>query len=124
MRNIVLITLLAALLAACTRTTRPSDPLVTIDTQVGKEFKVVLESNPTTGYHWEIVGDLDKNLVELVSKDYKADQPQLTGSGGVDIWTFKAVGPGEATIKLGYFPPSNQAVEPQRTETFKVSVKQ
>jgi predicted secreted protein len=122
--RILLITLLALLLAACTGAGQPTDPLVSIDTRVGKEFKLVLESNPTTGYHWEVVGDLPENLVELVSRDYKADQPQLTGSGGVEIWTFKAVGAGGGTITLGYFPPSNEATEPQKTESFTVNIKQ
>ena len=124
MKKVLLITILAVLLAACTPSTKPSDPLVIIDTQVGKEFKLVLESNPTTGYHWEVVGELDKSLVELTSRDYKAAEPQTIGSGGVDIWTFKAVGAGETTVKLGYFPPSNQVVDPDKTETFTVKIKQ
>jgi predicted secreted protein len=122
-KKIVLVTLVAILLSACTRATTLSDPLVNIETSPGKEFKVVIESNPTTGYHWEIVGEMDKNVVEFVSKDYKADTPQLVGSGGMDIWVFKAVEAGETTITLGYFPPSNDATEPSKTETFTVTVK-
>jgi predicted secreted protein len=117
-----LLLILALLLGAC-GPAKPSDPLVTIETSPGKEFKVVLESNPTTGYHWEIVGELDKEVVESVSKDYRADTPQTTGSGGVDVWVFKAVAPGDTEITLGYYPPSNDATKPDKTETFKVSVK-
>ena len=114
---------LSLLLGACTRATKPSDPLVTIETSPGKEFKVLIDSNPTTGYHWELIGELDKTVVDFVSKDYRADTPQTTGSGGVDVWVFKAVGPGEAQITLGYYPPSSAATDPEQTETFKVSVK-
>jgi predicted secreted protein len=122
MRKLILITIIGLLLAACSPA-KPTDPLVAIETSPGKEFKVVMDSNPTTGYHWEIVGELDKEIVELVSKDYRADTPQATGSGGVDIWVFRGVGPGETEITLGYYPPSNDAAEPQETSTFKVNVK-
>lgn len=123
MKKVLLLAILGLLLGACTRAAKLSDPLVTIETSPGKEFKVLIDSNPTTGYHWELIGELDKTVVDFVSKDYRADTPQTTGSGGVDVWVFKAVGPGEAQITLGYYPPSNAATDPERTETFKVSVK-
>jgi len=122
-RKLVLIVVVALMLGACTRSTKPSDPLVTIETSPDKEFKLLIDSNPTTGYHWEIVGELDKSVVEFVSKDYKADAPQTVGSGGVEIWVFKAVAAGETTITLGYYPPSNVATKPDRTESFTVQVK-
>ena len=124
MRRIVVSLILALALAACSGAAKPTDPLVTIETSAGKEFKLVIESNPTTGYHWEIIGELDNNVVKFVSKDYKADTPQITGSGGVDIWVFKAVGAGKTTITLGYFPPSNTPTDPAQSETFNVSVQE
>jgi hypothetical protein len=30
-----------------------------IETSAGKEFNIILESNPTTDYDWAIVGELD-----------------------------------------------------------------
>ena len=99
-----------------------TDPDEPIEVSAGEEFEIVIDSNPTTGYHWELVGELDANVVEFVSKDYQADQPVLIGSGGVDIWVFKAVGPGETIITLGYYPPSNDTAEPERMETFTISV--
>lgn len=114
---------LAILLGACTGTVKPTDPLVTIETSAGREFKLVIESNPTTGYHWEITGEPDPDVVQFVSRDYKPDTPQMTGLGGVDIWVFKAVGTGETTMTLGWFPPSNTPTEPAQTETFTVRVK-
>ena len=125
MKRILLIILAAVLLTACSgNSTKPSDPQVTIEPSAGKEFKLIIESNPTTGYHWEIVGELDKNVVEFVSKDYKStSDPNLAGGGGVDIWVFKAVGAGETTVTLGYSPPSNTPVDPEQTKTFTVKVK-
>ena len=66
---------------------------------------MVIAANPTTGYHWEIVGDLDKSVVEFVSRDYKAETPQTTGSGGVDTWVFKAVGAGDTRDHAGVLSP-------------------
>ena len=123
MRRTLFFIFLALALNACSGSAKPTDPLVTIETGVGKEFKLVIESNPSTGYHWEVTGEPDPNVIQFVSRDYKADTPQLAGSGGVDIWVFKAVGTGETTVTLGWFPPSNVPSEPAQMETFTVRVK-
>lgn len=98
-----------------------TDPAQPIEVNAGEEFTIVIESNPTTGYHWEIIGELDN--IEFVSREYRADEPVLTGSGGVDVWTFKAIATGEARITLGYYPPYEEPEPPQQTATFVVTVK-
>lgn len=124
MKKIFAFLLLAALLTACSSSSKPTNPQITIKTNPGKEFKVTVESNPSTGYHWEIVGELDENIVELVSKEFNSASDLSTlGSGGVDVWTFKAVRSGKATITLGYYSPSNTPTEPEKTETFSVEVR-
>jgi predicted secreted protein len=120
--RLLFVTLIVLLLAACAP--KPTNPQAVIETSPGREFKVVIDSNPSTGYQWEIVGELDGKVVELVGKEYQStSQPGLVGGGGIDIWTFKAVGPGETTITLGSYPPSNDATQPSQTETFTVRVK-
>ncbi len=126
MKKIFTLLLLAVLLAACSsKSMEPTESGKAIDVRVGEEFTIVLEANPTTGYHWEIVQDsLDENMVVFVSREYEStSDPGLVGGGGVDIWTFKAVNPGRATILLGYYPPSNTPTQPERTETFNVNIK-
>ena len=100
-----------------------TDPAQSIDVQVGESFDIVIASNPSTGYHWEIVGELTG--VEFVLRVYKADEPVLTGSGGVDVWTFNALAAGETQITLGSFPPGVNVTdgEPEQTVTFKIVVK-
>lgn len=100
-----------------------TDPAQPISAVADEEFTIVLDSNPTTGYHWEFVTEPDASMVEFVSRDYVAGQPVTTGSGGVDVWTFKAVAAGETQITLGYYPPSNDPVEPQQTVIFTVTIK-
>ena len=98
--------------------TDPSQPIVV---NAGEPFMIVVESNPSTGYHWELVGDLTG--VEFVSREYTPSEPVLTGSGGVDVWAFKAVSTGETQITLGSYPPGVDGGEPEQSVTFSVEVK-
>lgn len=100
-----------------------TDPATSIEVERGEVFTIVIESNPSTGYHWEVVGDLNENVVLFVSREYTASEPVLTGSGGVDVWTFKAVSAGETQITLGSYPPGVDGGEPERSVTFNVIVK-
>jgi inhibitor of cysteine peptidase len=83
-----------------------SEPSKNLEASAGNEFKIIIESNPSTGYHWELVGELDGDILEFVSRDYRASEPVIPGSGGMDVWTFKALSAGETTITLGYYPPA------------------
>ena len=98
--------------------TDPSQPIVV---NAGDTFMIVVESNPSTGYHWELVGDLTG--VEFVSREYTPSEPVLTGSGGMDVWAFKAVSTGETQITLGSYPPGVDGGEPEQSVTFSVEVK-
>ncbi len=100
-----------------------TDPSQPITVNAGETFMIVVESNPSTGYHWEVVGDLNENVVFFVSRDYTASEPVLTGSGGVEVWAFNAVSAGETEITLGSYPPGVDGGEPERSVTFSVVVK-
>lgn len=132
MKKISIISLLAILLASCASptptpnpagNTRPAltDPAQPIEVQAGEMIHIVVDSNPSTGYRWEIVGDL--NRVEFVSTEYTADEPVAPGSGGVDVWIFKAVSVGQTQITLGSYPPDANVTEPEQTVTFNIVVK-
>ena len=97
-----------------------TDPAQPILVNAGETFFIVVESNPSTGYHWEIVGDL--NGVELVSREYTAGEPVMPGSGGVEVWIFKAISSGETQLTLGSFPPDTNVTEPEQTKAFTVTV--
>lgn len=100
-----------------------TDPNQPIEAQTGGTFVIVIESNPSTGYHWEIVGELSS--IEFVSREYKADEPVMPGSGGVDVLTFKAISTGDVQITLGSYAPGVTATdgEPEQTVTFNIVVK-
>ncbi len=131
MKKLVTALFIAALtLTACggKSTASPVDELVisepgkTIEVTAGNEFKIVIEPNPSTGYHWELIGNLDDALIQFVSKDYRASEPVMPGSGGKDVWVFKAIAAGETKIVLGNYPPAPG--EPAAQEiTFTIVVK-
>lgn len=100
-----------------------SDPAQPIEVAAGSEFTLVLDSNPSTGYHWEFIDEPDAGVAAFVSRDYKAEEPVAPGSGGADVWTFRAVAAGETHITLGYYPPSLEPEDPQQMVTFSVTVK-
>jgi predicted secreted protein len=64
-------------------------------------------------------------MKKIVKTDYTStNEPNLVGGGGLDVWTFKSVKTGETQITLGYYPLSNDPVDPQQTTTFTVVVKE
>lgn len=129
-KRLFLLFTLALTLAACggRPTASPveeliiSDPGKTVEVAAGNEFKIVIESNPSTGYHWELIGELDEKIVQFVSKDYRADEPVIPGSGGADVWTFHALAAGETAITLAYYPPG-EGEPPAQEVTFTIVVK-
>ena len=84
---------------------------------VGDEFVLTLESNPTTGYRWQVADKLDEKTVKLISSEYNAPDTKLVGAGGNEVWTFKAAGKGKTTINLIYVRPWEKDTPPVRTAT-------
>lgn len=100
--------------------TNPSAPL---EVTAGSEFYIAVPSNPSTGYHWEVMNELDPAVVKLQSNEYiSTSTDPMPGSGGMDIWHFTAVGPGEAEFTISSFPPSDPN-SAEQTLTFTIKVK-
>ena len=130
MKKFLILLLSIILLAACASKTEPavedlviSDVSKNIEATIGSEFKIVLDSNPSTGYHWELGDDMDESIVQFVSKSYNDGGLSAPGSGGRDAWIFKAVKEGETHITLLYYSPSNELENPQQKVIFTVTVK-
>lgn len=80
---------------------------------------VVLDSNPTTGYDWELVSRDKKTLKVALKPRYKS-QSNLMGAGGKKIFTFKVIGKGKGDLVLKYKRPweTNKAA----VKTFRVTL--
>jgi inhibitor of cysteine peptidase len=99
----------------------PTDHTQLITVPAGETFELVVPSNPSTGYRWNIIPELDETIVGFVEQGYIAEEPVMPGSGGMDVWTFRAVGGGDTTVVLGYYPPDNDA-DPEEVVTFSIHV--
>ena len=90
----------------------------------GQDLIVTLESNPSTGFRWEVV-DLDQSILRQAGEAHYAPagpgQPP-PGQGGRETWRFQAVGPGRTTLQLAYRRAWEKEVEPQKTYTLHVLV--
>ena len=99
----------------------------TIEALLGSEFALVLESNPTTGYKWQLADPLNESVVTLVIQEYvqtKVKEGENTaGAGGEETWTFRAVGEGETEISLKYVRSWEAGSPSDETVTFTVNVK-
>lgn len=96
----------------------PGEP---IKVKAGQIFVIRMESNPTTGYGWQLSKALDNNII-LVTNAFMPPDSKLCGAGGHEVWTFKALGEGQVEISMQYVRPWEKD-QPARTNVFTVIVK-
>lgn len=78
-----------------------------ITLQSGDVIKLTLESNPTTGYSWQVLEIDNAVLIQDGDPEYKQApiSDGLVGAGGTETFHFKAVEVGKSMMKLGYMRP-------------------
>ena len=93
-----------------------------INLKLNEIIKIKLESNPTTGYSWNLSDETSTAIISLISSDYKTSTPDkgVVGAGGNETLTFKAIAKGNTTIILTYNKSWEEGVE--QIETFKLNV--
>ena len=94
----------------------------TINVKAGKTFSISLDSNPSTGYHWELEKSIDTKLVKLQKSEYKAPETNMVGAGGKEIFVFKALKPGSTTIYLKYVRPWEKGIKPVKEKAFHITI--
>jgi predicted secreted protein len=97
-----------------------------VELEQGQILVVTLESNPTTGYSWEVVETQESILEQMGDAEFKPSQtgePPLVGAGGWEIFRFKAISAGQMTLQLVYRRPWEEGVEPIKTFSIQVVVK-
>ena len=68
----------------------------------GERFEVRLESNPSTGYAWELSAMSDDAVIELVAQRYDEPDSDLVGAAGTEVWEFSAGPEGAGILRLEY----------------------
>ena len=70
-----------------------------IQANAGEQFQVTLESNPTTGYEWQITTKPDTKVVTEKGSTFIAPTSSaVMGAPGTEVWTFQAVAAGKTNI--------------------------
>ena len=74
---------------------------------VDQQFQVVLPSNQSTGFQWQ-VDDITSSVLEKVSNEYQLSDKyaaNIVGAGGEEIWTFKVLQVERSHIVMKYRRP-------------------
>jgi len=90
--------------------------------KVGEDIILTLESNPTTGYQWQLAQPIDDKIISFKSLRYQMPNTKRIGAGGFEIWTFKALSRGETKIALKYVRAWEKDTLPIKAQVFDVQV--
>jgi inhibitor of cysteine peptidase len=74
----------------------------------GQNFTIQLQSNPSTGYHWEPT--YDNSTITLINRAFASSvstESAIVGAGGTDLFTFQGIKPGTSIITFNNISPSN-----------------
>ncbi|MDH3250286.1 MAG: protease inhibitor I42 family protein [Acidimicrobiia bacterium] len=99
-----------------------TNPDESFEVDPGDEFVVVLESNATTGFSWQLEVEPPSTVVRLVRDLYVEPDTALVGAGGRQEMTFEAIGDGSTFIQLWYVRSFDDPPEPSDRAQFEVIV--
>jgi inhibitor of cysteine peptidase len=122
--SLVTLTLVLIFITACSSSKQvnltAADKDSQVDVRAGDQIVITLDSNPSTGYTWE-VKDLNTTILEQVGDPvFSSSNPGLVGSVGSLTITFKALKAGTATLTLVYHRPWETGIDP--IDTFAVTI--
>lgn len=86
---------------------------------VGQEFKLTLESNPSSGNQWVLARPLDERLLKFLGTEYRRGRG---GAPGNEILSFRALAEGKTQINLKYGRLMEQDAAPARRTNFVVVI--
>lgn len=83
---------------------------------------IEIESQLSTGYRWRFA--IKENPGMLINSDYKVQTCEGQTVGGIDkeIFTFKAVKAGKATVVFDYVRPFDKNPKPVKTKEFTITI--
>lgn len=93
-----------------------------VELRQGQELAVTLESNPSTGYSWQVVSGANGVVEQVGEPRFEAPSGEAVGASGVEVLAFEAVGPGSTRIELEYRRPWETTATPAETFSLDVTV--
>jgi inhibitor of cysteine peptidase len=128
-KNILsVIILFTAILSGCnnkqTASIKLADDSGKIEINSGESFMIKLESNPTTGYLWNLAKP-ESDIIKKIDDVYKPAKTtgNVVGSGGTEEWTFKAIAKGETKLIFQYIRPWEKDKQPEKETIYTIIVK-
>lgn len=114
------------LCSACTPLTLTAkDNGALVQMHPGRTFKLILQSQPATGYRWEVVS-LDPAVLKQGETLALQQDPRLSSPGAGDpvtlVMSFEAVAPGHTQLRLAYHAALQQPGLAEQTYTADVTV--
>ncbi len=74
-----------------------------VEVKKGQTLVISLESNPTTGYGWEVMKINDSMLEQMGEAEFKTSPSHdVVGAGGVEVFRFQIKEVGTTYLELGY----------------------
>lgn len=94
-----------------------------VQLQMGQMLEVRLPVQAGTGYSWSVDADNADNLEFIDQSTLQPwGAPQLMGGSQVQRFTYRAIGPGAATLRFAYRRPWLGGVPPAQTVVQQVTV--
>jgi inhibitor of cysteine peptidase len=96
----------------------------TVDAETGQHFDISLESNPSTGYSWQVVQSPNKKVVRVLDSHFVEPSGDALGAPGTEVWQFQAVGKGTTKMVMEYSQPWEKSAPPAKRYTLTINVAQ
>lgn len=98
----------------------------TVEVATNGTLTVSLCSNPSTGFSWEEAKISDQTVLQQLDHqpaDSASATPAAVGAPSKEVWTFKALKPGQATVSMQYSRPWAGGEKGEWTLTLTVAVR-
>jgi inhibitor of cysteine peptidase len=91
----------------------------------GQTFNITLETNPSTGYSWEVV-ELNNSIIQKIGES--VSEPNITeknmvGAPVMQTFQFEAINTGQTTLKIVYHRIWEKDVAPEKTFSINLTVR-
>jgi len=92
-----------------------------VDLKIGQDLVIILKSNPTTGYVWQV--DYDFAFIKQGNHDYSSDAEEgVVGAGGYETFNFSGLQAGKTNLIFSYLRPWEEGVEPIEKQIYEINI--